>query len=455
MRIVVILPVYWPAVGGCEIHTHELVTRLSTRHQISVITTITNAKDKARGSWFMMAPLMASAVRDEHYVDGKAQVIRVGLPRMHKAWLYILLRVGISEKLAFFSSRMCRWVAELFVKAYARKLQKLVGRPDLIHAINGETPWLSYAAMQVARNLGVPFAFTGVPHLYSAEKVLSGDYDNNRPLVLKDVPMQLDGVFGEFFLRASHAADVLFTMTDEERNFFLENGVNANVYTVGVGPVISPKPANDVRQVYRIPDSCPLILFLGRINADKGIATIIAAARLVWNEFPEAYFLFVGPFEWGSEALFESEHDRRLIATGLVDIDRKTGALATCDLLCVPSVHETLGGIYLEAWSFGKPVVGANIPPFRELIGNGQGGIAVNPTATGVAGGILRLLRDKESARRMGEWGRARVRTHYDWDIIARKVESCYAEVVHRTQSNVNHQPEISSRSVKIGHPLT
>ena len=62
------------------------------------------------------------------------------------------------------------------------------------------------------------------------------------------------------------------------------------------------------------PDDCPLVLFLGRVNPDKGIAPMIAAARQVWAAFPTAHFLFVGPFEWGSEALCQAEPDPRLIA---------------------------------------------------------------------------------------------------------------------------------------------
>jgi glycosyltransferase involved in cell wall biosynthesis len=427
MHVVVVLPVYWPVIGGCEIHTHELVTRLSRRHQVRVITTISRAEDKAHGGWFMLAPLMAAGHQDEHYMDGKVHVTRIGLWKPWKACLLALLRVFGSDKL---SPRVCRWAGALFIAGYKRKLRKLLGCPDVIHAINGDVPWLSYAAMQVARELEVPFAFTGVPHIYNVDKVIDGVCEPVPAVTLADMPPQLTGVFGEFFMRTSRAADLLFTMTDWEKAYFLQKGVNKNVHTVGVGPVLSPQPAPGVREAYGIPEKSPLVLFLGRVNVDKGVAPMIAAAKLVWREIPEAHFLFVGPFEWGSEALFSMEPDRRLIATGAVDLEQKTGALATCDLLCVPSVHETLGGIYLEAWSFGKPVVGANIPPFRELTGNGQGGVAVEPTPDGVARGILLLLRDHEIGRRMGAWGNDRVKRQYNWEIIAGKVEDCYGEVL-------------------------
>jgi glycosyltransferase involved in cell wall biosynthesis len=442
MHVAVVLPVYWPVIGGCEIHTHELVGRLSRRHRVNVITTICKAEDKARGGWFMLAPLAAAARHDEHYADGEAQVTCVGLAKPWKAALFTLLRACGSDKLP---PRLCRRAGKLFVAGYKRKLRELVGRPDIIHGINGEVPWLSYAAMQVARDLGVPFAFTGVPHIYSADKAIAGAYEQNRPATLADMPPQLNGVFGEFFMATSRAADLLFTMTDGEKAFFLQNGINHNVHTVGVGPVLSTRPAPGARRAYGIPEDSPLILFLGRVNADKGVVPMIAAARLVWQEIPDAHFLFVGPFEWGSEAFFAAQPDRRLIATGAVDLERKTAALEACDLLCVPSVHETLGGVYLEAWSFGKAVVGANIPPFRELSGDGQGGVAAVPTPEGIARAILFLLQNPEAARRMGAWGRERVRNHYSWETIAGKVEACYGEMLCRRRMDAGQRRAASA----------
>jgi glycosyltransferase involved in cell wall biosynthesis len=427
MQVAVVLPVYWPVIGGCEIHTHELVVRLSQRHGVNVITTIAKAEDKALGGWFMLAPVAAAARHDRHYADGNAHVTCVGLAKPWKAALFTLLRACASKKLP---PRMRRRAAELFVAGYKRKLRGLIGQPDIIHGINGEVPWLSYAAMQVAHDLGVPFAFTAVPHIYSADKAIAGAYEQGEPATLADMPPQLHGVFGEFFLNTSRAADLLFTMTDGEKAFFLQNGINQNVHTVGVGPVLSRRPAPAARRAYGIPEDSPLILFLGRVNADKGVVPMIAAARLVWQEIPDAHFLFVGPFEWGSEAFFAAHPDRRLIATGAVDLERKTAALEACDLLCVPSVHETLGGVYLEAWSFGKAVVGANIPPFRELSGDGQGGVAAVPTPEGIARAVLFLLQNRAAARQMGAWGRERVRTHYNWETIAGKVEACYVELL-------------------------
>jgi glycosyltransferase involved in cell wall biosynthesis len=440
MRIVVVLPSFWPAIGGCEIHTRELVTHLSRRHQIEVITAISRDEDKERGKLFMWSPLLAAARHAEHYMDGAVRVTRVGMPRYWKLCLYLLLRICGTERLP---PALCRQAAKLFVAGYQWQLRKLVGKPDLIHGIHQDCAWFGFAALRVAADLGIPYAYTPVSHIYSADKAIAGEYAANRQGAEADLPPVLRGVFGGMFARTCAGANVVFTMTDAEKQFFEERKFNRNVHTIGVGPVLASRPALDVRETYGIPADSPLILFLGRINLAKGVSSVLEATRMVWREAPEACFLFVGPFERGSEALFASRRERRVITTGAVDLECKTGALQACDLLCLPSVNESLGGVYLEAWAFGKPVVGATIPPFLELSGNGQGGVAVEPTPQGVARGILLLLRDRETGRRMGAWGRERVRNQYSWEVIAGKVEACYSDILRSKDEVAGSAPAV------------
>lgn len=430
MRIAIVLPVYWPAIGGCEIHTHELVTRLARRHEVVVITAISTDADKERGEWFMWAPLLAAPVRAEHYADGGARVTRVGMPALWRALLFLLLRIAGTGRLP---AVLCRLAGNLFIAGYKRWLRKVLGKPDLIHGIHQDAPWFGYAAMQVADELGIPYAYTPVSHIYSADKAMAGAYTEQAPLSAADLPEAMQGRFGEMFLQCCRQADVVFTMTDAEKRFFEQSRINRHVLTIGVGPVLAATPAPNVRQAYGIPEDCPLILFLGRINQAKGVAFVLEAAPIVWGSVPNAHFLFVGPFERGSKALFDARPDRRIVAAGAVDLERKTGALQACDLLCLPSVNESLGGVYLEAWAFGKPVIGADIPPFCELTEGGQGGLAVAPSAAGVAQGILRLLQHPDQAAALGRWGRARVASRYNWDVIAAAVEAGYAGALAST----------------------
>ena len=429
MKIACILPVYWPAIGGCELHTHELVRRLSEKHDVEVITLVSRQEDKYKGGDFWLACVLSAPLLPEVYHDHKASVKKIALKLLEKRFAALLLRIQRSSKV----SRLVReYASDLFINFYRKKLLAIIGDCDIVHSIHGDVSWLGYAALKAAREKGVPFVYTAVSHIYRRETVLENQYQGAGSVDVSGLPMDTRGSVNEIWLKTCYKADVLLAMTEFERDFFIKNNINKNTYTTGVGPIISEQPAMDFKEKHGIKDN-RVILFLGRINRDKGIEEILGAARLVWEKFPDTYFFFMGPTEWGIEELFEQYRDHRIVITGAVDIDEKSAALKACDVLCVPSVTESLGGVYLEAWFFGKPIIGADIPPVREITGNGKGGVLVKPSPEGIANGILSLLEDPRIGTEMGEWGRQRVLKKYNWQDISVKVEEIYLKLLSET----------------------
>ena len=66
------------------------------------------------------------------------------------------------------------------------------------------------------------------------------------------------------------------------------------------------------------------------------------------------------------------------------------------DLFIVPSSHETLGNVILEAWSYELPVISTQTPGALELIEDGRNGILVPCSDTGaLAGSIRSCLADR------------------------------------------------------------
>lgn len=169
-----------------------------------------------------------------------------------------------------------------------------------------------------------------------------------------------------------------------------------------------------------------MVLFLGRNVEYKGIEELLMAARLVWKKLPDTYFFFAGPKEGNSEKIFNRYNDRRIKVLGFVSESQKTALLKACDVFCMPSMEESLGGTFLEAWMFEKPVIGARIPPLIELTNNGEGGFLVNPDPEEIAEKILLLLQDWELSNRMGQWGKKKMLDHYTWEIITHKMEDIY-----------------------------
>ena len=435
LKITYVLPVYWPAVGGCELHTHELVKRLSERHDIQVITLIDNQKDKLSHELWVACILNASAHATE-YKDNRAKVTRLPLNLIEKFMDLPLVRIQ-SPKLP---DMVIRLAMEMLSNFYMKKLIRLIKGSDILHCIHGGVSYFGYAAFKAARRLGIPFVYTPVLHLYHKGwlKEMKESRLSNKPFLYNpQLHLSPRGWTDYFWYTLSSEADALIAMTDFEKNFFIQHGISAEkVHKVGVGPLIADNSTSDFRQKYDLYNK-KMVLFLGRNVEYKGIEELLMAARLVWKKLPGTYFFFAGPKEGNSEVIFNQYNDQRIKVMGFVSESEKTALLKACDVFCMPSMEESLGGTFLEAWMFEKPIIGARISPLIELTNNGEGGFLVNPDPEEIAEKVLLLLQDQELSHRMGQWGKKRVLDNYTWEIITQKMEDIYRKSVKKKSRRV------------------
>ncbi|MCF6158418.1 MAG: glycosyltransferase family 1 protein [wastewater metagenome] len=427
MKITYILPVYWPAVGGCELHTHELVKRLSEGHDIRVITLINNQKDKLSHELWVACIRNAPAHAVE-YKDNRATVIRLPLSLIEKFMNLPLARMQSPKLPDAFIRLMMEWLSNFYMK----KLIHLIKDSDVIHCVHGGVSYLGYAAFRAARRLGIPFVYTPVLHLCHKGwlREMQECRTSKRPFRYNpQLHLSPRGWTDSFWYKLSSEADVLIAMTDFEKNFFIQNGVSSErVFRVGVGPLITDDSSLNIRQKYGL-NNKKLVLFLGRNVEYKGIEELLMAARLVWEKQSDTYFIFAGPEEGNSEKIFQRYHDPKVLVLGFVSESEKAALLKACDIFCMPSMEESLGGTFLEAWVFEKPIIGTKIPPLLELTSNGEGGFLVNPVPEEIAEKILILLQDPELCKRMGQWGKKKVLHNYTWEIITQKMEDIYSTV--------------------------
>lgn len=104
-----------------------------------------------------------------------------------------------------------------------------------------------------------------------------------------------------------------------------------------------------------------LVLFVGHANYEKGAYNLLRAAREV-----KATFAFMGPHTRGFKKRARGLKNVKLINPQLRN---KYDAFAACDCYCMPSRVEAFGITYLEAWACQKPVIAADTPVTREVIG--------------------------------------------------------------------------------------
>src|SRR3989442_315923 len=251
---------------------------------------------------------------------------------------------------------------------------------DLVHNIGRE--YLD-SSLAVAEGLGIPIVLTPLAH--------PGQFHGG------DMPSDFDRY---------RRADVITTMTDWERAWFAAGGVDrARLVTTGMGPnAARSTDGKAFRAAHRIPADAPLVLYIGRKERYKGYIHLLDAAEVVWRTQPETRFVFIG-----IPGFYSSFFDEfaRYADERIVDIERASGAersaaLDACDVFAMPSLHETFGIGYLEAWLHERPVVGGDIPPLREVIAHGADGLLVHQRAGDVAAAILRLLDDPALRAAMG-----------------------------------------------------
>lgn len=111
------------------------------------------------------------------------------------------------------------------------------------------------------------------------------------------------------------------------------------------------------------------ILFVGRPVKRKGIQDILTAISMVKSNVQ----LFIAG---GSEDdLSKFTYDKSKVKV-LGFLDSLDSVYLECDILCVPSHHEGLGQVYLEAATFGVIPICSDIPGPTDFIKNGINGFS-------------------------------------------------------------------------------
>ena len=119
------------------------------------------------------------------------------------------------------------------------------------------------------------------------------------------------------------------------------------------------------------------------------------------KRIPDAVLLLGGPGESDQRRidLFRTTNIRDL---GIPNERDKADAYAACDIFCLPSAHESFGIVYVEAWSYGKPVICGTAPASRELIENGVTGLWASQNPTELADCLVHLLTRPEIRTELG-----------------------------------------------------
>jgi len=120
-----------------------------------------------------------------------------------------------------------------------------------------------------------------------------------------------------------------------------------------------------------------------------------------------------------------------IVLLGPVSEQVKHTVLERAELLVLPSRVDSFGIVLLEAWSHGKPVIGARAGGIPGVIDHGVDGLLVPwGDHRALAEAIETILGDPDRARRMGDAGRAKTAARYTWPAVYAQVEELYQRVL-------------------------
>jgi len=401
MNILLIAQNYHPCVGGVETHARQVAQALRTKHSIQVVAGNFASCQLPSQLGTLHTNLLAPAYAS-HW-DGNVQ-IHAFTPTWAERIRMLPIAVRTIPKLRRYAyNALYEFGYPWYRRVYFPRLLQLMQGMDVVHSLAGG--YLGWTAQAAAQELGIPFVCTPFvhPHQWGDEPASVAYYQRSQAVI---------------------------GLVESDRQYLESLGVPAeNLHTVGVSPDLPPtSDPQQFRQQHGLVD-VPLIVYAGRMMPQKGAKALLDSTALVWQTLPEAHFVFIGPSTAESTLWFQ-QPDPRVLYLGKVSHQEKANALAACDVFCMPSVSEILPTVYLEAWSYGKPVIGGLAEGLPALVAGNQAGITVSQAPEQVAEAVIKLLQNPDLRAQFGSAGQALVTQNYTVEAVVSSLETLYSQLI-------------------------
>ena len=180
-------------------------------------------------------------------------------------------------------------------------------------------------------------------------------------------------------------------------------------------------PANAFRRRHRIHQ--PFLLYGGRIDPGKGCEELLEYFKTYVSEGGDATLMLMGV------KLMPLPEDPRVRFAGVLPDEERLHALEAATVVVVPSPHESLSLLALEAFAVGTPVLAnARSEVLVEHCRQSNAGLFYADRWEFVEATKL-LMRDDKLRAAMGSNGKAYVQRHYRWSTILAKYERLFTRM--------------------------
>lgn len=417
MNVLHVVQLYHPVASGAARYFAEIGERLAREgHRVTVLAT--DAYD-LEYLWSARARRVDSAAETHHGV----RIVRLPVRRLPgPALVYpIIRRLMVELSRLPGTTPLLRRMATLTprlpgLRGFLRS--SVTDRFDIIHATNITLDFAIVPVFNFARRHGIPFICTPFVHL--------GEPGDHAILRYYSMRHQIDLL---------NCSDRVIVQTGLEGEYLATRGApRARIRRIGVGVTPADVQGGDGARFRAAQEiTGPLVLTIGAMAYDKGTIHVIDAMRQLWAQGCDATLALIGAPLAHFTRFYEQLPDEARARIRLLPYapdDVKRDALAAANVFALPSRTDSFGIVYLEAWCYGLPVIGARAGGVPDVIDDGRDGLLVPfGDVSKLAGMIGRLLAQNELARSLGAAGHAKVLNELTWDHKYAQVRELYAEL--------------------------
>lgn len=187
---------------------------------------------------------------------------------------------------------------------------------------------------------------------------------------------------------------------------------------------------SSLRQALGISSRAQVVGIVARLEPQKGHDIFLTAAKIIIESLPQTHFLIVGDGSKRKDLENMCNYlsiEKNIHFLGITKDISRVVQLFDVGVLSSRPVGETFSNAILEYMAASKPVVATNVGSIAEIIIDGRTGYMVpSGDQEAMANAILRILRNEDIARRMGEAGRERVTEKFTIQHMINKYETLF-----------------------------
>lgn len=227
------------------------------------------------------------------------------------------------------------------------------------------------------------------------------------------------------YKKAVRQAERVFFQNKSNKEFMERQGIKAKKIELLPGSGVNLKrhsyekyPEND--------ENCRF-LFVGRLMQDKGVTELLDAAKKIQKRHSDVSFWLVGDCEIEYKKILDEMNVPENVT--LFGSQRDVHSyMKQANAIILPSYHEGMANVLLEAAACGRPVLASDIPGCRETFEEGISGYGFKARdVESLVNAIEKFLSlDRQKWQKMGIAGRQKMEREFNRSIVV----DAYMEII-------------------------